>query len=172
MTKPQFDFIVNLIKNHSVFEKRWRKPQAHVEIQLKPTLEEKEVIKKQLGKGNLNNVIGAVDDATIPIHRAPAFGRDSFATRRSKFALVQLGFVTTEECLFSSPQATLSADRAQCMGDWGSSKQSLEGTLNHRIRVVLAIAGAKQVAVGSSTWSSGGDIPGATISKQNQIIVY
>ncbi|KAI9237290.1 MAG: hypothetical protein BYD32DRAFT_461698 [Podila humilis] len=32
------------------------------------------------------------------------------------------------------------------------------------LKVVLAFAGADQVAVGSSTWSGGGDIPGATIS--------
>ncbi|KAF9309011.1 hypothetical protein BG006_005207, partial [Podila minutissima] len=123
MTKPQFDFVVNLIKNHSVFQKRWRKPQAPVEVQLKvalhrlthdgslssltavgrqlgvsigsvvrytrrvssalcahvtnyikwPTAEEKNTIKKHLGKGNFNDVIGAVDGTMIPVFRAPAF---------------------------------------------------------------------------------------------------
>ncbi|KAF9537279.1 hypothetical protein EC957_008516, partial [Mortierella hygrophila] len=35
MTKPQFDFVVNLIQEHPVFETRWKKPQAPVDVQLK-----------------------------------------------------------------------------------------------------------------------------------------
>jgi len=141
MTKPQFDFIVNLIKKHSVFQRTWRKPQAPVEVQLKvalhrfthdgslssfaavgrqlgvsvgsvvhytrrvasalcahittyikwPTSKEKEDIKKYLGKGNFKDVIGAVDGTMIPVHRAPSFGRDSFATRKSNFAVGATG---------------------------------------------------------------------------------
>jgi hypothetical protein len=141
MTKPQFDFIVNLIQEHPVFETRWKKPQALVDVQLKvalhrlthngtltsfsaigrqlgvpvgsvvrytrrvanalcahitryikwPTPEEKVVVKQSLGKGNFRDVVGVVDGTMIEIYRAPEFGRDTFATRKSNFAMGATG---------------------------------------------------------------------------------
>ncbi|KAF9538544.1 hypothetical protein EC957_006466 [Mortierella hygrophila] len=38
MTKPQFDFVLNLIKDHPGFATRWKKPQQRVEVQLKVAL--------------------------------------------------------------------------------------------------------------------------------------
>ncbi|KAI9234621.1 MAG: hypothetical protein BYD32DRAFT_471651 [Podila humilis] len=45
----------------------------------------------------------------------------------------------------------------------GEQTGESEYQFNYGQQVVLAFAGAEQVAVGSSTWSGSGDIPGATI---------
>ncbi|KAG0352821.1 hypothetical protein BGX24_007452, partial [Mortierella sp. AD032] len=56
-----------------------------------PTDEEKIGVKARLGKGNIRDVIGAVDGTMIEVYRAPSFGRDSFATRKGNFALGATG---------------------------------------------------------------------------------
>ncbi|KAK3805280.1 MAG: hypothetical protein J3R72DRAFT_508070 [Linnemannia gamsii] len=132
MTKPQFEYIVDLIKDHSMFRTTGRKRQVLVSVQLKialhrlihdgflssfntldrllgvsvgsviryttwctsalcayiiefikwPIEDEKVVIKEHLDR-IFSDVIGVVHDTMIPDFRAPAFGRDSFATRKS-----------------------------------------------------------------------------------------
>ena len=65
---------------------------AHITTYIKwPTEEEKIGVKARLGRGNLRDVIGAVDGTMIEVYRAPSFGRDSFATRKSNFALGATG---------------------------------------------------------------------------------
>lgn len=142
MNETQFDCIVNLIKDASVFKSRGRKPQKPVADQLKVALhrfchdgslsslnavgrqlgvsvgsvvrytrrcasalcslkkdvvrwttteQEKSRIKRHLGKGRFSDAIGAVDGTMIPIFRAPTLSRDTFATRKSNFAMGATG---------------------------------------------------------------------------------